>query len=108
MMRGSGVLTDDDLALAQSQCETNPAADPSFPRICDLSEVTAVSVSDESLDAWVANPISNPPVQHALICSAPLVLKRVLDYMALSRKQFREVSVFPTYDQALDWMKLDR
>jgi hypothetical protein len=73
-----------------------------------LSEVTAVSVSDESLDAWVANPISNPPVQHALICSAPLVLKRVLDYMALSRKQFREVSVFPTYDQALDWMKLDR
>lgn len=105
MMRGSDVLTDSDLALAHRQIETDPAADPAFARICDLSNVTDVSVSSESLDAWAADPISNPPVQHAIICSASPVLKRVLDYVRLSRKQYREISVFPTYEQAADWIR---
>src|SRR6266404_7867665 len=104
MMRGSGVLTDADLASAHHQCETNPALDPSFARICDLSGITEVQVSDEGLDAWAANPISNPPVRHAIVCDRPPVLKRVLDYVRLSRKQFREISVFPSYEQAADWM----
>jgi len=104
-MRGPGVLTDSDLASLHNQCETDPGVDPTFARICDLSDVTSVSVSDESLDAWAADPVSNPPVRHAIICSAPPVLERVLDYIALSRKQFREVSVFPTYDQAEDCLR---
>lgn len=52
MMRGSGVLTDSDLALAHRQCETDPAVHRSFARICDLSEVDNVSISNESLDVW--------------------------------------------------------
>jgi len=108
MMRGSGVLTDADLTSAHHQCETNPAADPSFARICDLSGITDVRVSDEALDAWAGDLISNPPVRHAIVCDRPPVLKRVLDYVRLSRKQFREVSVFPTYEQAAEWMKRDQ
>ena len=107
MMRGSGVLTDSDLVQAHNECDTNPAADPSFVRICDLSAVTDVSISAESLDAWAASSVSNPPVRHAVICSAAPILKRVLEYVQLSRKQFREVSVFPTYDQASEWIRKD-
>src|SRR5689334_13077125 len=98
LMRGSGVLTDADLAAAHQQVETNQAADPSFARLCDLSGLTDVSVSDESLDLWVTDPISNPPVRHAIVCDTPPVMKRVLDYIRLSRKQFRDVSVFPTLE----------
>jgi hypothetical protein len=104
LMRGSGVLTDADLVAAHQQVEANPAADPSFGRICDLSTLTDVRVSDESLDLWVTDPVSNPPVRHAIVCNTSPVLKRVLDYVRLSRKQFREVSVFPSYEQAADWM----
>ena len=105
LMRGSGILTDSDLAAAHHQCETNPAADPSFGRICDLSGLTDVRVSDESLNLWVTNPISNPPVRHAIVCDTPPVLKRVLDYVRLSRERFREVSVFPTCKQAAEWIE---
>jgi hypothetical protein len=104
LMRGSGILTDADLAAAHHQVGANPAADPSFGRLCDLSALTDVRVSDESLDLWVTDPVSNPPVRHAIVCNTPAVLKRVLDYVRLSRKQFREVSVFPSYEQAADWM----
>jgi hypothetical protein len=104
LMRGSGVLTDADLAAAHDQFEANAAADPSFGRICDLSALTGVQVSDKSLDRWVTDSVSNPPVRHAIVCNTPPVLKRVLDYVRLSRKQFREVSVFPSYEQAADWM----
>src|SRR5262249_18112748 len=105
LMRGSGILTDADLAAARHQCETNPAVDPSFGRICDLSGLTDVRVSDESLDLWVTDPISNPPVRHAIVCDTPPVLKRVLDYVRLSREHFREVSVFPTSEQPAVWME---
>ena len=104
-MRGSGVLSDSDLALAHRQMETDPAADPAFARICDLSDVTDVSVSSESLDAWAADPISNPIVWHAIICSTSRVLERVLEYVRLSRKQSSQVAVFPTYEQAADWIR---
>ena len=105
LMRGSGVLTDADLAAAHDEVEGNLSADPSFGRICDLSDLTGVQISDQSLDLWVTDPVSNPPVRHAIVCDTPPVLKRVLDYVRLSRKQFREVSVFPTYEQAADWMQ---
>jgi hypothetical protein len=108
LMRGSGVLSDADLAAVHQQIQTNQAADPSFGRICDLSALTDVCISDESLGLWVADPISNPPVRHAIVCDTAPVLKRVLDYVRLSRKQFREVSVFPTYEQAADWMQRER
>ena len=106
-MRGSGILTDADLGRAHDLIEGNPAADPMFARICDLSEVSDVEVSDNSLDAWAADPVSNPPVRHAIICNAPPIMKRVLDYMRLSRKQFREVSIFPDFDKAFEWLNRD-
>jgi len=108
MMRGSGVLTDADLTLAHSKCEAIPEADRSFARVCDLSNVTNVSISAESLDAWASDPVSNPLVLHAIISDAPLVLKRVLDFIALSRQAFREISVFPTRDKAMDWLREER
>jgi len=108
LMRGSGVLTDADLAAAQQQVEAYQTADPSFARLCDLSDLTDVDVSDGSLDLWVTNPTSNPSVRHAIVCSTPPVMKRVLDYVRLSRKQFREVSVFPTCEQAAEWMSKER
>lgn len=106
-MRGSGTLTDSDLAGAREQWESDPAVDPSFERICDLSNVSEVRVSDESLDAWVGDPVSNPPVRHAIICSAPAITKRVLDYVRLSRAQFRDVSIFPSSEKAAEWLGKD-
>ena len=104
-LRGSGILTDADLLRAHDQVEGDPAADPSFGRLCDLSEVSDVNISDRSLDAWAADPISNPPVRHAIICNAPPIMKRVLDYIRLSRKQFREISIFPDSNKAFDWLE---
>lgn len=107
LMRGSGVLTDSDLLQVHDQCESDPAVDLSFERICDLSNVSEVRISDQSLDAWVADGVSNPPVRHAVICNSPAVVKRVFDYVQLSRKQFREVSIFPSYEKAAEWLGKD-
>jgi hypothetical protein len=92
--------------LAHYYCETDPNIDPLFVRLCDLSGVTTVSVSEEALDQWAADPISNPPVRHALVCTTPNVLKRVLDFVTKSRRLHRDVSVFPTYRQPATWMRL--
>lgn len=105
LMSGSGVLTDADLAAARNLVGANPVANRSFGRICDLTGLSDVQVSNESLDLWVTDPISNPPVRHAIVCNTPPILKRVLDYVRLSRREFRQVSVFPSYEKAVDWIE---
>lgn len=104
MVRGSGQLTDADLANAAKQFETADVPAPSFAQMCDLSGVSGVMISDEALQAWVASSLSHPPSRHAIVCSAAPVLNRVLDYIRLSRKQFQDVSIFPSVDQAAKWL----
>ena len=104
-MLGSGILTDADLAQARGSMKSYAESEQSsFRRLCDLSQVSDVDVSNESLDAWVSDPISNPPVRHAIICNAAPTMKRVLDYIRLSRKQYREISIFPDSNKAFEWL----
>ncbi len=103
-LQGSGTLTDADLAGAHEMMESYPASEQSFARLCDLTEVADINVSNESLDAWAGDPISNPPVRHAIICNAASTMKLVLDYIRLSRKQYREISIFPDSAKALRWL----
>jgi hypothetical protein len=103
--RGWGHLSDADFALLHQHFNTDPDFDPMFARICDLSEVTTVAVSDQLLDSWAADPLTNSATVHAVVCTAPPVLKRVLDFAVRSRKYFRDVSIFPTYGDAATWVE---
>lgn len=90
--RGWGEISNADLGAAHDYFEAHPEIDRSFTRLCDLSAATSVSASEEAVAAWAADPISNPAVRHALVCSAPNVWKRALEFVAKSRSYFREVS----------------
>ena len=102
--RAWGDISEDDLAALRRAYETNPDIDPSFVRLCDLSAATGISVSAGTMARWAADPIANPAVRHAIVCSAPKVLRSVLEYVAKSRSYFREVSVFPTHRAAAEWI----
>lgn len=56
------------------------------------------------LQQWANDPITSPPVPHAVICTAPVVVKRVLEYISYVRRNHHDVSVFPSYEAATAWM----
>ncbi len=102
--RGWGDISDSDLFETRERLARDSGADLSYARLCDLSCATSISISDEVLKQWATDPIGSPPVPHAVICTAPLVLKRVLDYISYARTNHHDVSVFPSYEAATAWV----
>ncbi len=103
-IRGWGEITDNDLEAAREQFRTDPEVDPTFSRLCDLREVTSGTFSGQALEDWAADPISNPPVRHAVICTNPRAIHLATDFARRSRRYHREVSVFPTEEHARAWL----
>ena len=103
--RLSGDVCDADFATIQDRFESNPDFDRTYARICDMSNVTAMKLSPELVKAWAADPILDPGARHAVVCNKPAVMKCVLDFVSASRKQLRDVLVFPNYSDAARWIR---
>ena len=106
--RGWGSVSDDDLIHGREQLQKDPAFDQSFDRIWDLSGATSLDLSQELLHEFAATSLSLERVQRAIVCVAPRVAERVLDFVSECRKFHRDVLLFPTQDQAADWMGLNQ
>ena len=102
--RGWGDISESDLRQTRDRLLENNGTDLSYRRMCDLSEATTISISEEALRQWADDPVGSPPVPHAVICTSPLVLKRVLDYVTYARSNHHDVSVFPSYEAATAWI----
>ena len=67
-----GVVTDDEFLRAREQLLTDPAFDPIFDRIWDISAVTEAQVSE----AVIAQLVSSSPNSEKPICRAVVVSER--------------------------------
>ena len=105
--RGWGDISEGDLLQTRERLASAAERDLSFSRLCDLSEATSISISDEMIERWASDPIASPPVPHAVVCTAPVVMKRVLEYVSSARRHLHEVLVFPSYEAAAKWMHLE-
>lgn len=103
-IRGWGKVADADLNELREVFREDPALNLTFTRLCDLSAVTEASITSVALEEWAADPIANPAVRHAVVCTQPNAVKLATEFMARSRRYHREVCVFPTQHQALTWM----
>jgi hypothetical protein len=103
--RGWGDISEDDLAGIRDELINGGAAALKFARLCDLSEATSVALSNEVLAQWASDPIGSPRVRHAVVCTGPAVMERVLQYISQARRHLHEVSVFPTCEAAFAWVR---
>lgn len=101
---GWGRVADGDLLAGRRLLAANPEFDPSFDRIWNLTGATALQLSDETLNRFAERSLSAPGVRRAIVCVAPAVVARVLDFVAASRHFNRDVAVFPTLASATAWI----
>jgi hypothetical protein len=86
----------------------NPDFSRKFARICDLSAATEMNVSEALMKRWAEDPVMDRTARHAIVCSDPGVMSNVLQFIRESRIHLRDASVFPTIDQAEDWVREKR
>jgi hypothetical protein len=102
---GTGEISDADITAMEQTFENNPDFSPKFSRICDLTDATGVSVSDEFVTKWAKDPIMEGTARHAFVCTRPAIMGPVLEFVRQSRAHSREVLVFPTFSQAENWVE---
>ncbi len=103
--QGWGTVRDDDLLAGRRRLLSDASFDPAFDRIWDLSGVAEVQLSDEVLHQFASHSLSNPNVHRAIVCVAPQVVQRALDFVSACQQRHQPVSIFPTSAQATEWME---
>jgi hypothetical protein len=103
--RVSGQVSDADFIAMEHAFNKSPDFSRKFARICDLSAATEMNVSEALMKRWAEDPVMDRTARHAIVCSDPGVMSNVLQFIRESRIHLRDASVFPTIDQAEDWVR---
>lgn len=103
--RASGNVSDADFIAMENLFGKSPDFSRKFARICDLSQATDVKVSEALMKRWAEDPVMDRSARHAIVCTDPAVMSNVLQFIKESRTHSRDASVFPTFDQAEDWIR---
>jgi hypothetical protein len=103
--RASGNVCDEDFAAMEDLFERSPEFSRKFARICDLTAATAMNVSEALMKKWAEDPVMDRIAPHAIVCTDPVVMSSVLQFIKESRIHSRDASVFPTFDQAEQWIR---
>jgi hypothetical protein len=103
--RASGNVSDADFIAMEDLFEKSPDFSRKFARICDLTAATTMNVSEELMKRWAEDPVMDRSARHAIVCAAPAIMSNVLEFIKVSRSHARDASVFPTFDQAEEWIR---
>ena len=103
--RASGTVCDADFIAMEDLFEKSPDFSRKFARICDLTKATDVNVSEALIKRWAEDPVMDRTARHAIVCTDSAVMSNVLQFIKESRIHLRDASVFPTFDQADDWIR---
>ena len=103
--RASGNVSDADFITMEDLFEKSPDFSRKFARICDLTAATTMNVSEELMKRWAEDPVMDRSARHAIVCTTPAVMSNVLEFIEVARIHSRDASVFPTFDQADEWIR---
>jgi len=103
--RASGEVRDADFIAMEDLFVTSPDFSPSFARICDLTQATNMNVSEALMKRWAEDPVMDRSARHAIVCTDPVVMTNVLQFIRESRSHLRDASVFPTFSEAEKWIR---
>lgn len=105
---GEGSISDADLKAGREKLTADPRFDPTFDRIWDLSAATRLTFSDEALQQFAEKSLSGVKVRRAIVCVAPEIVSRVLEFVEESRRFHRDIVIFPTRQEAEEWIASPR
>ena len=103
--RASGEVRDVNFTAMEDLFEKSPDFSRSFARICDLTQATEMNVSERLMKRWAADPVMDRSARHAIVCTDPVIMTNVLQFIRESRSHLRDASVFPTFNQAAEWIR---
>jgi hypothetical protein len=102
--RGSGVLSEEDLYGSRERMQSDPAFDPHFAELVDLSEVTEIQVSVPVIARFVRIPTFAPGVRRAIVGPSEVQYDVARMFATFSETHRQVVHVFRDRQVAEAWL----
>jgi hypothetical protein len=91
--RASGEVLDADFIAMEDLFAKSPDFSRSFARLCDLTQATDMNVSEALMKRWAEDPVMDRSARHAIVCTDPVVMTNVLQFIRESRSHPRRFRI---------------
>lgn len=102
--RASGVFTPDDIVAVRQLVARDPAFDPTYDQIIDLTEATDLKFDYDTMLSVAASSLSQSFVRRALVARTAEQYSLACIFQVANEQSGQRIDIFATFDEAADWM----
>jgi hypothetical protein len=103
----SGVVTAEEILNHQRQLQNDPAFEPQFSQLVDLTPATKTAIHAADVRLFAARTIFGPQSRRAFVAGGPVAfgLARMFELMR-DKSGDQGIRVFQSHDEALRWLNI--
>lgn len=104
MSRASGVFTPEDVVAVRELVARDPAFDPTYDQIIDLTEATDLKFDYDTMLAVAASSLSQSFVRRAIVARTAAQYSLACIFQVASEQSGQRIDIFATFEEAAEWM----
>lgn len=102
--RASGVFTPEDVVAVRELVARDPAFDPTYDQIIDLTEATDLKFDYDTMLAVAASSLSQSFVRRAIVARTAAQYSLACIFQVASEQSGQRIDIFATFEEAAEWM----
>ena len=102
--RASGVFTPEDVVATRQLVARDPAFDPTYDQIIDLTEATDLKFDYDTMLAVAASSLSQSFVRRAIVARTAEQYSLACIFQVASEQSRQRIDIFATFDEAVEWI----
>jgi hypothetical protein len=101
-----GVVTDDEVRDHNQRLRADPAFNPGYRQLTDMTTLTEVSVSTRMIDETSADQFFNPGTRRAFVATTDAVFGMARKFALQAEAAGQTIHVFRDLREAEEWLRL--
>jgi hypothetical protein len=101
-----GVMTDDEVRDHNERLRTDPAFNPGYRQLVDMTEVTESRVGTNTINETSADHFFNPGTQRAFVASSDAIFGMARKFALQAEADGQTIQVFREMKSARKWLGL--
>ena len=103
--RASGVFTPEDVVAARKRVARDPAFDPTYDQIIDLTEAADLQFDYDAMLSVAASSLSQSSVRRAIVARSAEQYSLACIFQVASEQSGQRIDIFATFDEAVEWIR---
>lgn len=104
MSRASGVFAPEDVVAVRQLVAHDPAFDPTYDQIIDLTQATDLKFDYDTMLSVAASSLSQSFVRRAIVARTTEQYSLACIFQVASEQSGQRIDIFATFEEAAEWI----